>query len=171
MRFESIAGTFDLNDDGVMQQSSNAVATKHVGPFGEAAIGGEDHGAFFVAGTDQLKEQIGAFFGQRQVADLIDDEQGRASVEAKLVGELSGTMGQRQGIDQVGQGAAVDAVARFEHRARKPSGSYASRCTIFGACDETRQCVDASRSSDGWNAKSNDSKVFGGISRECPAPL
>ena len=102
MRPESIAGAFDLNDDGVMQQSiqqrggDHGVA-EHIGPFGKASIGGEDHGTFFVARTDQLKEQIGAFPGQWQVADLIDDEQRSSGIESKFVGQLSGAMGQRQG--------------------------------------------------------------------------
>ena len=125
MRPESIAGAFDLNDDGVMQQpiqqsgGDHGVA-EHVSPFGKASIGGENHGTFFVASTDQLKEQIGAFPGQWQVADLIDDEQRSSGIESKFVGELSGAMGQRQGIDQVGQGASVDAFAGFD-------GGYAER--------------------------------------------
>ena len=128
---ESIAGAFDLNDDGVMQQpiqqsgGDHGVA-EHVSPFGKASIGGENHGTFFVASTDQLKEQIGAFPGQWQVADLIDDEQRSSGIESKFVGQLSGAMGQRQGIDQVGQGTSVDAFAEFERRPRrahKPSGN------------------------------------------------
>ena len=89
MRPESIAGAFDLNDDGVMQQpiqqsgGDHGVA-EHVSPFGKASIGGENHGTFFVASTDQLKEQIGAFPGQWQVADLIDDEQRSAGIESKF---------------------------------------------------------------------------------------
>ena len=119
MRPESIAGAFDLNDDGVMQQpiqqsgGDHGVA-EHVSPFGKASIGGENHGTFFVARTDQLKEQIGAFPGQWQVADLIDDKQRSSGIESKFVGQLSGAMGQRQGIDQVGQGASVDAFAGFD---------------------------------------------------------
>ena len=58
---ESIAGTFDLHDDGVMQQSVQQCGghhwvAEHFGPFSEASIRGQDHGAFFVSGTDQLKK-------------------------------------------------------------------------------------------------------------------
>jgi hypothetical protein len=33
-------------------------ATRWLAPLGEAAVGGEDHGALLVAGVDQLEEQI-----------------------------------------------------------------------------------------------------------------
>ena len=94
---ESIAGTFDLYDDGVMQQSVQQYGghhrvAEHFGSFSEASIRGQDHGAFFVSGTDQLKEQIGAIFGQWQVTDLIDDEQYCTGVKTKFAGDLSGPM-------------------------------------------------------------------------------
>src|SRR3546814_10858441 len=56
-----VAGALDLDDDGVVQQpveqrgGDNGFA-EDLTPFGEAAIGSEDHGAFFVTGVD---EQIG----------------------------------------------------------------------------------------------------------------
>src|SRR6478609_2608390 len=37
-------------------------------PFGEAAIGGEDHDAFFLTGVDDLEEQIAAAENDRQIA-------------------------------------------------------------------------------------------------------
>ena len=97
MRPESVAGAFDLDDDGVVQQSieqggGHYRVAEHLGPFGEVAVGGEDHGAFFVSHADQLEEQIGAFLGQRQVADLIDDEKCGTGVKAKFAGDLSSPM-------------------------------------------------------------------------------
>lgn len=53
-------------DDGIAE---------HVTSFGEAAIGGEDHRALFVAGVDELEEQVAAARRDRKIADLIDDEQ------------------------------------------------------------------------------------------------
>ena len=43
-------------------------------PLGEAAVGGQDHCAFFVARINESKEEITTAVDDRQVADLIDDE-------------------------------------------------------------------------------------------------
>jgi hypothetical protein len=53
--------------------------TKDLTPFGKAAIRSEDHGAFFVAGADALEEQIAATRSYRQIADLVDDQEGEAA--------------------------------------------------------------------------------------------
>ena len=57
----AIAGAFDVHDHRVVQQpvqqgrGDDRIA-EHLAPFGKAAVRGEDHGAAFVAGIDQLKE-------------------------------------------------------------------------------------------------------------------
>ena len=53
-------------DDGIAEE---------LAPFGEAAVGGEDHGAFFVAGIDELEEQIATSWHHGLVADFIDDKE------------------------------------------------------------------------------------------------
>ena len=47
--------------------SSNRIA-EDLAPFGEAAVGGEDHGALLVAGIDGLEEQIAAAGNTRCVS-------------------------------------------------------------------------------------------------------
>lgn len=47
-------------------------------PFCKASIGGEDHGVLLVASVDELEEQIAAGH-DREIADLVDDEQGGAA--------------------------------------------------------------------------------------------
>ena len=80
----AIAGALDLNDDGVMEQpveergSDDGIA-EDFAPFGKAAVGGEDHRAFFIAGVDELEEQVAAAGGDGQVADFVDDEQRTAA--------------------------------------------------------------------------------------------
>jgi hypothetical protein len=54
-------------------------------PLGEAAVGGQDHGPALVARIDQLEEQVAAVGDDRQVADLVDDQEGGAAEEADLV--------------------------------------------------------------------------------------
>ena len=71
---ESRTSAFDLHDDGVMQQliqqsDGHHRVAEHLGPFREPSIRGQDHGAFFVSGADQPKEQIGAIFTRSQLVD------------------------------------------------------------------------------------------------------
>ena len=67
------SSTLDLDHDGVVQQTveqrggDDGVA-EDLAPFGEAAIRGEDHGALFVTGVDELEEQIAAAENDRQIA-------------------------------------------------------------------------------------------------------
>jgi hypothetical protein len=73
-----------LQDDGMMQEAveqrggDDGIAAD-VSPLGEAAVRGEDHGALFVASVDELEEEIAAAGNDREVADLVDNEQGKAA--------------------------------------------------------------------------------------------
>ena len=83
MMAQAIAGAFDLDDDGVVEQAveerggDDGVA-EDLAPFGEAAVGGQDHGAAFVAGIDELEEGVAATGDDGQVADLVDDQESEA---------------------------------------------------------------------------------------------
>src|SRR5215831_9256812 len=80
MLAQPVAGPFDLDDDSVVKQpieqggGDHGIA-KDLTPFGEAAIGGEDHGAALVAGIDELEEQIPAARDDRQVSDFVYDQE------------------------------------------------------------------------------------------------
>jgi hypothetical protein len=73
-----------LQDDGMMQEAveqrggDDGIA-KDVSPLGGAAVRGEDHGAVFVASVDELEEEIAAAGNDREVADLVDNEQSEAA--------------------------------------------------------------------------------------------
>ena len=87
MLAQPIARALDLNHDGVVKQAIKQCGcddgiSKNISPFCKTAVGCQDHGAFLVAGIDQLEEQIAARWDDRQVADFIDDEQGEATEEA-----------------------------------------------------------------------------------------
>ena len=86
---QTVAGALDLDDDGVVKEPvqqgrGHDGITKNLAPLGKTAIGGEDHGAFFVAGVDELEEQIATAGSDRQVADLIDDQKREAAEEPAL---------------------------------------------------------------------------------------
>ena len=60
----SVAGAFNLYDDGVVQQFVEQSGSHHripedITPLGEAAVRGQNQGAFFISGVDQLEEQVG----------------------------------------------------------------------------------------------------------------
>ena len=96
---QAVAGAVDLDDDGMVEQaveqrSGDDGIAEDVAPFGEAAVGGEDHGAALVAGGDQLEEQVAAAGDDQQIADLVDDEQGGAAEEADLVAQAEVVQGE-----------------------------------------------------------------------------
>lgn len=70
----AIACPFDLDDEGVMQEPVEQCRGDHgvaeeFAPLGETAVGGEDHGTSFVAGVDELEEQVHAVAIDGGVAD------------------------------------------------------------------------------------------------------
>ena len=110
---QAIAGAFDLEDDGVMQQAVEQRGGDHriaedLAPFGEAAIGGQDHRAALVAGIDELEEQIAPAGAQaadsRSRRRSAGQWRGRESGSARA----SASRARRsQRGDDVGEGAEV----------------------------------------------------------------
>jgi hypothetical protein len=47
---------------------------EHHAPFGNTAVGRDQHGAGFVAPADQLEEEVCRIGLQRQVTEFIDDQ-------------------------------------------------------------------------------------------------
>ncbi len=91
---EAVARSFDLDDDRMVEKAVQQCGGDHgisedLAPFGEAAIGGEDHGALLVAGVDELEEEIAAAGNDRQVVDLVDDQEGGTAEIAKALPELN----------------------------------------------------------------------------------
>ena len=92
-------------DDGVAEDLT---------PFGKAAVGREDHCAALVAGVDELEEQIAAAGNDRQVTDLIDDEQREAAEESDLLAQSALAFGLGEGAHEIGERAEVDAASGFD---------------------------------------------------------
>ena len=116
MLAQPIAGTFDLYDDrmvkqAIKQRSGDDGITKNFAPLGEAAVGGDDHGAPLVAGVDQLEEQIAGAGTDAQVSDLIDDEQLSATEKADAFAQPTLAIGACEAVDDVGERREVDAAA------------------------------------------------------------
>ena len=72
---------------------------------------GDDDAGAFVAGGDELEEQVGGFGFEGDVADFVDDEQRVAAEAAELVVESAGGVGVGEAVDPFGGGGEGDAVA------------------------------------------------------------
>ena len=58
----------------------------------------------FVAGGDELEEQVGGFGFEGDVADFVDDEERVAAEAAELVVEAAGVVGVGEAVDPFGGG-------------------------------------------------------------------
>jgi len=148
MLAQAVAGSLDLDDDGVVQEAveqrggDNGIA-EDVTPLGEAAVRGQDHGAALVAGVDELEEQIAAAGDDREIADLVDDEQARPAEEADALLQASFALGTGERRDEVGESREVDALAclhGLDAESRRKVALAGSRRSEemddFGAFDE-----------------------------------
>jgi hypothetical protein len=75
--FESVGVAFEGDDFGVVDEpvdhgGGDDVVAEHFAPASEGFVGGDDQGGAFVAGGDELEEQVGGFRFERDVADLVD---------------------------------------------------------------------------------------------------
>ncbi len=116
---EPIARTFDLDDNGVMEQpvkeggGDNGIA-EDLAPFCEAAVRGEDNGAFLVSCIDELEEQIAAAGNDRQVTDFVDDKQREAAKEPDLIAQGALALGFGERADEITEWREVDATAGLD---------------------------------------------------------
>ena len=116
MLAQSIARPLDLDDGrmvkkAVKQSGRDHGVSKNMSPFGKSAIGGQDHGALFVTGVDELKEEIAAAWHDWEVADLVDDEQGEAAEELDFLTQNSLAFCLGEGADDIGEAAEIDAAS------------------------------------------------------------
>ena len=78
--FEPIAVTFDVDDPGVMEEpvqdgrGDDRVAEKLL-PVDEALVGGQDRRALLVPVGDELEKEISLAAVDREITDLVDDDQ------------------------------------------------------------------------------------------------
>ena len=115
--FEPVAVAFEGDDFGVVDEAvdhggGDDVVAEDLAPAAEGLVGGDDQRGAFVAGGDELEEQVGGFGFEGDVADLVDDEERVAAESAELVLEPAGV---------VGVGEPVDPLAAVANRTRWPA--------------------------------------------------
>ena len=156
--FEAVAVSLELDDVGVMQDSvkhgrgQRRVAAECLIPLRERQVAGKNHRSAFIALGHDPEEVTGLVARQRQVADLIDDQQARSEhvvAQHRVVAflslggfELQHQIGGRDefGLDPGlrGQVAQRDPHMRFAHAAG------AEQHGVLAALDEAQggQLVD-----------------------------
>jgi len=79
--FHAVAWAFDHGNLAVMEKpvedggGDGGVAVEDGGPLLEGFVGGQHDGTAFVAGADDLEEKVRPVLVDRQVADLIKDDE------------------------------------------------------------------------------------------------
>ncbi len=113
----AVAFAFQYHGFGVVEEaieysgSDSGVVVEDFRPVFEDAIGGEENGAAFIAVADDLEQEVGAGFVERQIAELIDQEQIGLEVFVHFELEPSGGVGGGQGVDDIDGGGEQHAMA------------------------------------------------------------
>ena len=116
MLAQAVAGAFDLDNDGVVQQAVEKRRGDHgiaedLAPFGKAAVRGEHHGALFVTGVDELEEEVAAAGHDGQVSDLVDDQKRGTAQIADALAQCALAFGLGEDSDEICERDEVDAFA------------------------------------------------------------
>jgi hypothetical protein len=85
-------------------------------------VGGDDEAGPFVAGGDELEEQVRGFGFEWDVADLVDDEQGVAAESDELGLEPAGVVGGGEPVDPLRGGGECDPVPGLAGPHGQPDG-------------------------------------------------
>jgi hypothetical protein len=75
---------FGVVDEPVDHGGGDDIVAEDFSPASERLVGGDDHAGAFVAAGDELEEQVRRFGFERDVADLVDDDQRVAAEPEKL---------------------------------------------------------------------------------------
>ena len=98
-------------DEPVDERGGDHGVAEDLAPGLEAAVAGDDDRAAFVAARDEREEQVGGLAFERQVADLVDDEQAVALEASEFVVERVAVLGCLEAVDPLLGGGERDAVA------------------------------------------------------------
>src|SRR5687767_2654922 len=98
------------------------VVAKDGAPLRHDLIGRDQHAAALVAACDQLEEEMGAASLERQVAELVDDQQLGLAEKHQAVRQLPVGLGPCEGGEQCGGADEKDRVASLDDGAPESNG-------------------------------------------------
>ena len=98
-------------NEAVDHRGGDDVVAEDLAPGAERLVGGDDQRGAFVAARDEHEHQVRGLGVERDVADLVDDQQRDPLQPVELVVEAALALGVGQQRDPFGGGAERDAVA------------------------------------------------------------
>ena len=112
----AVAVAADVDDVAAVQEpveesGGHDLVTEDPAPLLEALVGGEHGRCVLVSAVDELEEERGSALGDREIADLVDDQQRRVREGLEAPVEVAGGPGLLEEVDKSGQGAVVDRAA------------------------------------------------------------
>ena len=84
-------------DDAVDHRGGDGLVAEDAAPAGERQVAGQDQRGVFVAGGDELEEQVRGVLFEGQVADLVDDDQPVAAQPGQFLRAAGRRGGRRRG--------------------------------------------------------------------------
>jgi hypothetical protein len=156
-------------DEPVDQGRGHHRVAQDLAPLLEGAVRGDDDRAALVAARDEREQQVGRLALERQVADLVDDEQVVALEAAQLALELVSVLRRLEPGDPFlgsGEGDAVallagpDRECDREMRFPVPGGPRIQTLACSSIQASWARCITSGRSAAGWACQSKSSSVF-----------
>ena len=95
----------------IQEGAGEAFAAHDFGPFLEGQVGGDDHRTALIGLADDIEKQFRARFGERDVAELVEDDQIQSLKLARQALERSAFLGFEELGDQAGGGEEAHALA------------------------------------------------------------
>jgi len=125
--FESAGVALEGDDLGVVDEpvdhrGGDDVVAEDFAPATERFVGGDDQGGAFVAGGDELEEQVGGLGFEGDVADLVDDQHRVAAKPDELVLKPADVVGVGEPGDPLAGGGELEAVAGLAGADRQAGG-------------------------------------------------
>ena len=127
MRPHAVAIPPDVDDVTVMhepvdERAGHDVVPEDLAPLLEALVAGEHGGCSLVAAAHQVKEEHRPGAADREVANLVDDEERGEDERLEPLAEPASGLGFLEGRDQVGERAVVDAAPALRTGDREADG-------------------------------------------------
>ena len=127
-------------DEAVDHGGGDDFVAEDFAPASEGQVGGDQDRALFVAGRDELEEQVRGVGVEGDVADLVDDDQLVAADLLQLGLQSAGVVGGGQAGDPVGGGVEQDAVPGLGGLDAQPEVMCSGVENVSSAGADSRGC-------------------------------
>jgi len=116
--FESVTGACEAEDVGVVHDAvdhrgRDGGVAENLAPEPEGEVARHDQGRVFVAGRDELEEQVRGVLIEWDVADFVADQHAVAAQPGQFRGEFPARIGFLEAGDPPGRGVEQDSVTVF----------------------------------------------------------